>query len=266
MYMNITQIIGDALISSFQIIFRDVLVFIPKILLAFVILTVLVWIARIISKLIGDLLRLIRVDALLARIGITQAFHDVGFRVSIAYGVQVFLKWLLIFVAILSAFSVLGLDEVVFFLEYTIFQILPNIIILGLMLFLTIVVANKTRDLVSHSSYVARHHSPFLANLVWFLVILFGTIATLQQLDILRFITDAASGIIQALGLGIALALGLAFGLGCKEEARCLIRSWLGKDCYDLDCGCNTFGCANCSGFDDDGHDHDCDCDTCAIN
>ncbi len=262
--MNITQIVGDALINAFEIIFRDIIIFIPKILLAFIILAVLVWIAKIVSKLVGDLLRLIRIDALLARIGITQAFHEVGFQVSIAYGVQVFVKWILVFIALLSAFAILGLDEIVYFLEYGIFQILPSIITLGLMLFITIVIANKTRDLVAHSSYVAKHHSPFLANVVWFLVILFGAIATLQQLDILRFITEAASGLIQALGLGIALALGLAFGLGCKEEARCLIRSWMGKDCYDLDCGCNTFGCANCSGLDDV-HDHDCDCDECTV-
>ena len=262
--MNMVQIIGDALTNSFEIIFRDILIFIPKILLAFIMLTVLVWIAKIVSKLIGDLLRLARVDSILSRIGITQAFHEVGFQVSIAYGIQIFVKWILIIVALLSAFAILGLDEVVFFLEYGMFQILPNIIVLGLMLFLTIVVANKVRDFVSHSSYVARHHSPFLANLVWFLVILFGTIATLQQLDILRFITDAASGLIQALGLGMALALGLAFGLGCKEEARCLIRGWMGKDCYDLDCGCNTFGCAKCAD-NMDMHDMDCDCDDCNV-
>jgi hypothetical protein len=79
-------------------------------------------------------------------------------------------------------------------------------------------------------------------------------------LEILEFVTEAASGAVQAISLGIALALGLAFGLGCKEEARCLIRSWMGKECYDLDCGCNTFGCAKCSG-DLDMHDDDCDCD-----
>ncbi len=262
--MNITEIVGDALINSFEIIFRDILIFVPKILLAFIILAVLVWIAKIVSKLVGDLLRLARIDALLARIGVTQAFHEVGFQVSIAYAVQVAVKWLLVLVAVLSTFAILGLDEVVYFLEFGIFQILPNIITLGLMLFLTMIIANKTRELVAHSSYVAKHHSPFLANLVWFLVILFGTIATLQQLDILRFITDAAAGLVQALGLGIALALGLAFGLGCKEEARCLVRSWMGKDCYDLDCGCNTFGCANCSDMGDD-HDDDCDCDDCSV-
>jgi hypothetical protein len=132
------------------------------------------------------------------------------------------------------------------------------------MLFLTVVVANKVRDLVAHSTYVAKHHSPFLAKLIWFVVLLFGTIATLQQLDILRFITDAASGIVQAIGLGVALALGLSFGLGCKEEARCMVRGWMGKDCYDLDCGCNTFGCSKCSG-DDDMHDEDCECDHCSL-
>lgn len=261
--MTTTNVVGKALTDAFEIIFRDFLIFVPKIILAFIVLTVLVWIAKIVSKLIGDLLRLVRIDALFARIGVTQAFHDVGFRVSIAYAVQVFIRWVLVFVALLSTFAILGLDEVVYFMEYGISQILPNIIILGLMIFATVVVANKLRDFASHSTYVAKHHSPFLANLVWFLVVLFGVIATLEQLDILRFITEAASGLIQALGLGIALALGLAFGLGCKEEARCLIRSWMGKDCYDLDCGCNTFGCANCSGMDD--HDHDCDCDECTI-
>lgn len=262
--MNTVNLIGDALTNSMEIVFRDVLIFIPKILLAFVMLAILVWVAKIVSRLIGDLLRLIRIDALLARIGVTQAFHEVGFQVSIAYAVQMFIKWILVFMAFLVCFSILGLNEVVFFLEYGIFQIIPNIVILGLMIFLTIFAANKLRDFVAHSTYVAKHHSPFLANTVWFLVLFFGTIATLEQLDILRFITNAASGLIQALGLGVALALGLAFGLGCKEEARCLIRSWMGKDCYDLDCGCNTFGCANCSGMDDS-HDDDCDCDECSV-
>jgi hypothetical protein len=262
--MNITQAIGDALTNSFETIFSSILIFIPKILLAFIIFTVLVWIAKIVSKLVGDLLRIIRIDALLARIGVTQAFHDVGFRVSIAYGVQTFIKWILILVAFLSAFAILELTQVVYFLEFSIYNILPQVMVLALMLFLTIVVANKSRDLVSHSSYVAKHHSPFLANIIWVTIILFGSIATLDQLDILTFVTDAASGFIQAIGLGVALALGLAFGLGCKEEARCFVRGMMGKDCYDLDCGCNTFGCANCSDMGD-GHDGDCDCDTCSV-
>lgn len=262
--MNMVNLIGDALVMSFEIIFRDILIFIPKILLAFIILAVLVWIAKIVSKLLGDLLRLMRIDSLLSRVGITQAFHEVGFQVSIAYAVQTFTRWMLVFVAFLSTFSILGLDEIVNFLEYGIFKILPDLVILCVMLFLTMVVANKARELASHSTYVAKHHSPFLANTVWFLVLLFGTIATLEQMDILRFITDAASGLVQALGLGIALALGLAFGLGCKEEARCMIRTWMGKDCYDLDCGCNTFGCAKCSDTGDD-HDVDCGCDDCSV-
>lgn len=257
--MYITNQVGTALINSFEIIFRDIIIFIPKIILAFVVLTVLVWVSTIVSKLIGDLLRLIRVDALLSRLGITQAFHSVGFQVSIAYAVQTFIKWMLNLIAILSAFSILGLDEVVYFLEFGIFQIIPNVGILALMLFLTIVIANKVRDFASHTSYVAKHHSPFLANLVWFCVILFGTIATLDQLQILTFITSAAAGVIQAVALGLALAFGLAFGLGCKEEARCLIRSWMGKDCYDLECGCNTWEEVSSS------HTHDCDCDECTI-
>lgn len=257
--------LSEALINSFEIVFRDILIFLPKIVFAFIILVVLVWVAKIVSRLIGDLLRLARIDSLLARVGITQAFHDVGFQVSIAYGIQTFIKWILMLVAIIATLALLGLDEVVFFLEYGLFSILPEIITLGLMLFLTVVAANKLRDFVSHSTFTARHHSPFLANTVWAAVLLFGTIATLKQLEILQFVTDAASGIIQALGLGIALALGLAFGLGCKEEARCAIRSWMGKECYDLECGCNTFGCAKCSDGMGDDHDHDCDCDSCTI-
>ena len=64
------------LLNAFDIIFRDVLIFVPKILLAFITLVVLVWIARLVSKLIGDILRIARIDSLLARIGVTQVFHD----------------------------------------------------------------------------------------------------------------------------------------------------------------------------------------------
>jgi hypothetical protein len=264
--MNITNEVGGALVNSFEVLFRNVLIFIPKIILAFVIFAVLMWVAKIVAKLIGDLLRLIKVDALFARLGFTEVLHDAGLQISIAYAVQTFVRWTLVLLAGLSAISILGLTQVTNFLEYSLFAILPNIITLALMLFFTIFAANKLRSFVSHSSFVAKHHSPFLANIAWFAVILFGTIATLEQLDILRFITDSVAGIVQALGLGIALALGLAFGLGCKEEARCLIRSWMGKECYDLDCGCNTFGCGKCATNDFAHTDDDCDCDTCAID
>ncbi len=240
--------LGVALTNSFEIVFRDILVFLPTVVFAFIVLVILVWVARIVSRLVGDLLRLGRVDTILGRVGITQAFHDVGFQVSIAYAIQTFVKWLLMLVAITATLALLGLDQVVFFLEYGLFAILPEIITLGLMLFLTVFAANKLHALTSHSTFVVKHHSPFLANIVWLTVIFFGVIATFQQLEILEFVTESASGIVQALALGVALALGLAFGLGCKEEARCLVRGWMGKECYDLDCGCNTFGCAKCAG------------------
>jgi hypothetical protein len=214
-----------ALVNAFEIVFRDILIFLPKFIFAFVVLVVLVWVAKAVARLVGDLLRLVRIDSALSRVGITQAFHDVGFQVSIAYAVQVFIKWILLIVAVTATLALLGLDQVVFFLEYGLFSILPEIITLGLMLFLTIFAANKLRDLVSHSTFVVRHHTPFLANVVWLAVIFFGVIATLQQLEILEFVTEAASGAVQALSLGAALALGLAFGLGCKEEARCAVRS-----------------------------------------
>jgi hypothetical protein len=147
-----------ALVDAFEIVFRDILIFLPKFIFAFIVLVVLVWVAKIVSKLIGDLLRLARIDSLLARIGITQAFHDVGFQVSIAYAVQVFVKWILIIVAITATLALIGLDQVVFFLEYGLFAILPEIITLGLMLFLTVFAANKLKDLVSHSTFVVKHH------------------------------------------------------------------------------------------------------------
>ena len=132
--MNFTDKISTALLNAFELVFRDILIFVPKVILSFVVLAILIWIAKIVSKLIGDLLRLIRIDELFSRVGITQAFHAVGFQVSIAYAVQSFLKWVLILIAMLSAFSILGLDEVVTFLDFGIFQILPNILVLALML------------------------------------------------------------------------------------------------------------------------------------
>jgi hypothetical protein len=40
-----------------------------------------------------------------------------------------------------------------------------------------------------------KHHSPFLANVVWLAVVFFGIVATLQQLEILEFVTEAASDV-----------------------------------------------------------------------
>lgn len=253
--------------KSLDVIFRNIILYIPNILLAFVILAVGMWIGKVVSKMIGDLLRIARIDFLFSKIGVTQLFHEIGFRVSVAYAVQVTFKWLLYAVTLMSVANILGLNVVTDFIDLSLFGLLPKLTAFTLTLFVTFVVANKVKDFVAHSTYVASHHSPAIASVTWLLVVTLGVLTAINELEIAKFLTDVLAGFIQALGLGVALALGLSFGLGCKEEARCLARKWMGKECYDLDCGCNTFGCEKCSDFEDGemGHEDGCECSTCDI-
>ncbi len=252
--------------ASLDVVFRNIVFYVPTLLLAFVILVLGMWIAKVVSKMIGDLLRIARVDYLLSKVGVTQLFHEIGFRVSVAYALQIGLKWILYAVTFMSVANILGLNTVTDFIDLSLFGLLPKLTAFALTLFVTFVVANKAKDFVAHSTYVAKHHSPVIASLTWLIIVTLGVLTAVDQLAIAKFLTDILSGFLQALGLGIALALGLAFGLGCKEEARCMARKWMGKECYDLECGCNTFGCEKCSGIvDGETHDEECECNHCSI-
>ena len=126
-------------------------------------------------------------DYLFSKIGVTQLFHEIGFRVSIAYAVQIALKWLFYAITFMSVANILGMNTVNDFIDISLFGLLPKLTAFALTLFVTFVVANKAKEFVAHYTYVAKHHSPMIASLVWLMIVTLGVLTAVDQLAIAKF-------------------------------------------------------------------------------
>jgi Conserved TM helix len=255
---NLSYQLGSAIDNSVGIATQSIVFYIPKILFALVVFVVGWWLTNVASKLLGDFLRLVKTDTLFDKVGLTDMFRDVGLRFSFSHLFETLLRWFLMLIVVLATFGILGLDSVVAFIRDGLFGFVPTLVTVGLILFVTFFAANWLATVASHTTLIAKNHSPLISRVVWCLVVLLGVLTALDQAGVGTFLVDIVNGFVQALSLGAALALGLAFGLGCKEEARCVIRSWMGKDCYDLDCGCYDLG----TGITGD-EGHSCGCGHC---
>lgn len=243
--------------QSLEIFVTDFLLYIPNIIAALIVLAFGVWLARVVYSAFKSFFNSVQLDSMFESLGLQKFFHEVGLDFSISRLLAWLFRFFVLFVTVMSVLSILGLSNVVEFVRYGLVAFVPSVVTVGLLLFITFVVADRAREFILHSTLLAKNFSPITARVVWLLIVLVGVLTMLDYLGIAKFLVNIIGFMFMALFAGVALALGLAFGLGAKEEARCVVRGWMGKDCDDLDCGC--------------GHDHDeegfgccpCDCDNC---
>jgi hypothetical protein len=237
--------------QSLEIFVTDFILYIPNILAALLVLAVGVWLARVVYNAFRSFFTSVRLDNLFASIGLQKFFHEVGLDFSISRLLAWAFRFFVLFVTTISVLSILKLTSVVEYIRYGIVAFVPTLVTVSLLLFITFLVADRIRELILHSTLLAKNFSPMTARIVWFLIVIVGVLTTLEYLGVAQFLVNLVSFMFVALFAGVALALGLAFGLGAKEEARCMVRDWMGKDCEDLDCGCehddnSEFNCCPC--------------------
>lgn len=261
----ISNVFG-AIRQSLEIFVTDFILYIPNIVGALLVLVLGVWLARVVYSAFKSFFSSIRLDDAFESIGLQKFFHEVGLDFSISRLLAWFFKFLILFVTVLSSLSILGLTSVVDFIRYGLVSFVPTVITVSLLLFITFLVADRVRDFILHSTLLAKNFSPFTARVAWFLIVAVGILTTLDYLGIAKFLLDIIGSLFTAIFLGGALAFGLAFGLGAKEEARCVVRGWMGKDCEDLECGCERshdledFSCCPCDCENCEGDCKDCSC------
>jgi hypothetical protein len=122
---------------------------------------------------------------------------------------------------LLAASDILGFFALSSFLRDVLIY-LPNLVIAVLIMLAALVVANLTQHVVRASVLTARLHAvKFLGSAAWWVVMVFGGLASLVQLGIaVSIINTVITGLIAMM----ALAGGLAFGLGGKDYAAHLMQ------------------------------------------
>ncbi len=201
--------------SSLQEIFATMMNFLPNLLGALIVLILGLLIAGWLGKLVAKLVKMTKVDQALDKLGINKFSESIGkIKVSAILGWLV--KWFLIIIVFIAVAEILGLEQIIQFLE-DVARYLPNIVIAIVILLIGILAGNFVYEVIYRAVKAAKMHSPkLLANLAKWGIIIFALVPAIEQLGV-----DTSMIVILFAGFVgmIALAGGLAFGLGGKESA-----------------------------------------------
>lgn len=216
----LVQTWGEVITASFQTLWAEFIGFLPG-LLGAVIIFIIGWaVAVALGKLAAQVIRLLRIDQILEKMGFERALDRTGLKLDSGKFIGELVKWFLIIVFLMAAVDILGLVQVTEFLKQVLFYI-PRIIVAVLILLVAVMVADFLQRLVRASVEAAELKSAnFLGAVTKWSVLIFALLAALIQLGIARsLIQTIFTGLVAALAIGF----GLAFGLGGKDLASQLL-------------------------------------------
>lgn len=208
---------GTSLILAFQDLSRDLVGFVPKLIIAVVIFMVGWLIGAIIGRFISHLINMLRVNRALEEVGLGEVVARAGMKLDAGRFIGKTVEYFIVIVFLLASFELVGLTQVGEFLKSTILGYLPNVIIAAFILVIAAVVADAIKRLVTSSFRAAGISSAgFMGGVAKWAIWGFALIAALTQLGIAeQMLLTLFTGFVAML----AIAGGLAFGLGGKDAA-----------------------------------------------
>lgn len=202
--------------NSLMTLWSGVAGFVPSLIAAIIVFLVGWIVAVVLAKVVYHIVKAIRVDDALTKVGFRQAWERSGFKLSSAHFFGELVKWFFVVVFLMAATNILNLKEVTEFLRTVVFY-LPNVIVAAIILLIGILLAKFLENFVRASVKAAGLASAnFLAESARWVVLIFSLLVALSQLGV-------ADEIIRIVIIGVvaagALAAGLSFGLGGVKHA-----------------------------------------------
>ena len=199
---------------------------IPKIF-GFLIIVIVGWlVASAVEKGIAAVLRTIKFNHLAERSGLADFVARMGTSTDSAGMIALIVKWFIRLIALVVAFDALGLPAVSDVLRQLLLW-LPNVIVALVVLVIGGLAAKALSNVVRASaSEAGLTNATLLAKIASTVVWTFAIIVAVNQIGIA---TTLVNTLFMAIVGAIALALGLAFGLGGRETAAEIVRTWYGK-------------------------------------
>lgn len=215
--MNTFDTWATVLQNSFEQVFTGVLAVVPNIIIA-IIIVLLGWIiGAALSKVVAQIIKSIKLDRALSSAGLDEVVEKGGFKLDSGKFLGELVKWFTLVVFLITAFDVLGLQQVNDFLSGVVIGYIPQVIAAVLILLIAVVIGEALRKTVVASSKAAGIESAnFLGSITKWSIWVFAALAALFQLGIgAIFIQTLFTGVVVAL----ALAFGISFGIGGKDAA-----------------------------------------------
>jgi hypothetical protein len=218
MEKSVIDVLNQALVEASAGLVKKVVEFLPEIASAVIVL-ILGWVVGIIiARVIEQVVKSLRLDRLLEVIGAKDLVKKSGFNLNSGAFLGELVKWLIIIVAAIMAFNILGLRDVNIFLEGVVTGFIPQVITAVLILLIAAVISVFLQKSVIASAKAGGIASAnLLGTITKWTIWIFAFLAVLFQLGIAaRFIELIFTGFI----VSLSLAIGLAFGIGGKEAAK----------------------------------------------
>jgi len=196
---------------------------IPKII-GFAIILIVGWfVASLVARAVGHILRAIHFNNLARRSGISDFVQRMGLETDASGFVAEIVKWFIRLITLVVAFDALGLPAVSDVLRQLLLW-LPNLVVAIVVLVIGGIAANALASVVRGSTSEAGFSSPdMLAKVARVAVWAFAIVVAVNQLGIAQTLVNT---LFMAVVGAAALALGLAFGLGGRETAGEVVRKW----------------------------------------
>lgn len=206
--------------TSLQTLWSGFIGFLPNLLGAIIVFIIGWLIASILGKLTVQVIRLLRIDSVLEKIGFKKSFEKASLKLDSGRFLGELVKWFFIIVFLMAATDILDMSQVTEFLRQILLYI-PHLIVAVLILLAAVLIANFLQRLVKASVEAAGLRSAnFLAAVTKWSILVFAILAALLQLGVVpSLIQTIFTGVIAAL----VISAGLAFGLGGKDLAAQLL-------------------------------------------
>jgi hypothetical protein len=204
--------------DSFGLLWTKVVIeFLPKFIAALLLFIVGWIVGAVLEKAITQLIKTIKLDAALAKLGVESTLQKAGFKLDSGLFVGALVKWFIIVAFFIMAMDAAGLSEVTNLFGPLLIGFLKQVIVAVLVLVVGSLVADFLSRVVEGLTRAAEVKTArLLGSITKWAVWIFVIVIALSQLGVL-------SGFPQILFIGVvgmlALAAGLAFGLGGREHA-----------------------------------------------
>jgi hypothetical protein len=217
----------DIFLTSLHAVIRQVADFLPKLLVALVLLFVGWLVAKFARSAMRRLLALARFDLLAQKTGIEEFLKHGDIQITLSGIIAEVTYWLVLLIVLVTISSSLGLTAVAELFNRVVLY-LPNIVVAVLILILGTLLARFVNRLVfAWLRNLGVEGALTISTVAEYAVQVFAIFVALEQLAIATHLLTTAFAILFG---SVCLALALAFGLGGREWAAEVIRKWASRD------------------------------------
>jgi len=212
----------DPFVQPVLELWRHFSTYLPKLIAAFSFVLFGLFAARIMSSLLEQFLRRIKLDSYTSRVGINELCIRLGFGKSPSHVLSFIVYWALLLVFLVTASNILSLTVISEILQ-RFANFLPNLVAAIFIGFGGLMFARFMGDVVMNSATSNNlKGGRSLSKIVNFIIVVLTLITAIEQLGIrMKMIIGGLNILFASMGLAFAIAVGL----GAKDIAHDILKN-----------------------------------------